>query len=888
MHKRKLIEVAIPLEEINAACKLDKDRKTGTIRNLHKWFAPMPTPALRALIFAALVDDPEDEAERLRLMNLVSKLVDSVVDTPPPAVMVEAKAAIAASVGSAVPVVLDPFCGGGSTLVEAQRLGLPSRGSDLNPIPVLISTVLTSLPPKVLGRPPVRADLSNPQTVWSGLSGLRADIDHYGQRVYEEARQRIGHLFPPAPNGDTTVAWIWARTVPSPDPRLRGAKVPLVSNWWLSKKATERAYVQPIIGDDNSVEFEVREHGEPAAPSKSACLISGAPISFKYLRDHGARGELGSTLIALAANGTGGRTYHAPDDAHRKAADDAHPVDSPTLELPERAIGFRVQGYGLRQWSDLFSKRQLLTMETFAGLVAEVPSWVRDDGGDDDQARAIGALLSLCVGKLAQFSSSQCLWKIDSRNGTGKAESAKFGRNDVPMSWDFVETNPFGGSVGDWMQIIQTSTRALDCIEPTGPASEVVQGDARSAGLDLAGRCLVVTDPPYFSAIGYANLSDYFYPWIRRALAREFPELLGTIATPKNGELIAEPARHDSEADAKTYFIEGFTETFGRLQGASRPDLPLLIVYAFKEQEGSGGSDGSGGWEAMLEAIIRSGLMVVATWPVHGTGSTRMRGLGANALATYVVLVCRPRPAGAGQVTRTQFIAELRTEVGDAVRVLQSAGIAPVDLAQAVIGPGMGVFTRYSAVVAADGRQLSVRDAQLLVNQVFAEVLGEQESDWDAETRWAVTWFEQYDYSVRGSGDADALARAKVTSLDRLNRAGIIETGASRTRLLTRDELPDGYDASTDSVPTCWEAVQHLLKALEVGGEVAAARLLSSLPDPDAARELAYGLYVICNERGLAKEAAAMNALVVTWPELVRLAAQMDEPDQPDGQGRLL
>jgi putative DNA methylase len=488
MHKKKLIEVAIPLEEINAACKLDKDRKTGTIRNLHKWFAPMPTPALRALIFAALVDDPGDEADRPRLMDLVSKLVDSVIDTPPLAVLAEAKAAIAASIGSDEPVVLDPFCGGGSTLVKAQRLGMRSRGSDLNPIPVLISTVLTSLPPRVLGRPPVSAHSHNPKTVWSGLSGLRADIDYYGQRVSEEARQRIGHLYPPAPNGDTTVAWIWARTAPSPDPRLRGAQVPLVSNWWLSKKVTERAHALPIIRDHNSVDFEVWELGEPVAPSNSACLISGAPISFKYLREHGVRGELGTTLIALEANGREGRTYHSSDDAHCKAASDADPVDSPTLELPERAIGFRVQGYGLQRWSDLFTKRQLLALETFASLVAQVPSWVRDDGGDDDQARAVGALLSLCVGKLAQFSSSQCLWKIDSRNGTGKAESAKFGRNDVPMSWDFVETNPFGGSVGDWLQIIQTSTRALDCIEPSGPSST----RSRSRSALAAPRALVV------------------------------------------------------------------------------------------------------------------------------------------------------------------------------------------------------------------------------------------------------------------------------------------------------------------------------------------------------------------------------------------------------------
>jgi putative DNA methylase len=889
-YRKKLVETALPLEAINAACKADKDRKTGTIRNLHKWFAPMPVPALRALIFASLVDDPGDDKERARLLELIEKLVSSVVSNPDSEILDAAKKAIADSVGE-LPTILDPFCGGGSTLVEAQRLGLPSRGSDLNPIPVLISKALTELPPAVVDRPPLHVAGGQDQGLFEvltsrDLSGFLSDVEHYAKRVRDEAWARIGTLYPLAPNGDPIIAWWWARTVESPDPRFQGAHVPLVSNWWLSKKRGANAYVQPVVNTNvKTIEFTIETEGSPIRTQKETCLFSGSPLTFPYVRDQGMQGKLGIAMLAMVSHGGNGRKYYPSTETQMRAAHSASPTTLESLALPEKAMGFRVQGYGMKTWGDLFSARQKVALETFADLISKVPKWVEADGGDEGQARAIATTLGLSLGKMAQASSSLVRWRIDARNGAGQAEAA-FGRHDLAMTWDFAETNPFGGSRGDWMQMVETSCRAYGCVEAHGPASIVAQGDARRAGEGLDGQCLVLTDPPYFSAIGYANLSDYFYPWIRLALRNVYPELFATLATPKGGELIAEPARHESKELAKDYFISGFTETFTSLRQASRPDLPLLIVYAYKEQEADDEGQVSSGWEAMLEAVIRSGLSIVGTWPVHGTGAARMRGLGSNALATYVVLVCRPRPSTSVRVSRRDLVASLRAEFGPAIEVLQSAAVAPVDLAQAVIGPGMSVFTRYQAVLEPDGSPMTVRSALLLINSVLAEVLDEQEGEFDADTRWAITWFEQFRYSEAPSGEADSLARAKVTSIDGLERAGVIVTRGGTCRLVRRDELSEEYDPVKDTRATVWESVQHLVKQLLDGGEERAASLLARLSNAEAARDLAYRLYSICDRKGWAEEGGAYNVLVASWPEIARLAQQL-QTQQRFGSGQL-
>ncbi|MGH8994444.1 MAG: DUF1156 domain-containing protein [Acidimicrobiales bacterium] len=883
-YRKKLVETALPLEAINAACKADKDRSLGTIRNIHKWFAPMPVPALRALIFASLVDDPEDSAERERIFDCIQQLVDSVVEQPSKHTMKLAKDYIRASCGTDLPFVLDPFCGGGSTLVEAQRLGLAARGSDYNPIPVLISRALTELPPLVDGHVPLHGgqELLGGHE-WSGISGIAVDVDHYAREIYEAAKRRIGGDYPAGPDGTPVVAWIWARTVESPDPRFQGSHTPLVTSFWLSRKPGEHAFLAPMI-EGKTLSFEIRKEGSPQAGSKSSCLFSpSTPITFDYVRDQATHGRMGEMMLALITEGRGPRGYFIADSQQQKAADVPGLESLAELRLPAEALGFRIQGYGMHKWSDLFSARQQLCLTTFAELVSQLPQRILADGGDEEYARAITTILGLCVGKLARLSSKLVGWRT--RVGQSKAEPA-FGQHVVSMTWDWAEVNPFGASVGDWMQVVETTIRALGCVDSGGPPAIVRQADARTAAAGFDQNCLVITDPPYFSSIGYALLSDYFYIWLRPALKELYPDLFSTIVTPKAAELIAEPARHETKEAAKQYFVEGFTETFKALKAASRADLPMLIVYAYKEQEAERESQVSAGWEAMLEAVIRAGLSIVGTWPIHGTGSTRMRGKKSNALATYVVMVCRPRASTSVRVSRRELVGALRAELGPATQLLQSAAIAPVDLAQAVMGPGMGVFSRYGSVLEPDGTPMTVRSALLLINSVLAEVLDEQEGEFDSDTRWAITWFEQFQYAEAPSGEGDSLARAKVTSIDGLVRSGIIVTRGGTCRLLRRDELPEEYDPSQDTRPTVWESVQHLVKQLLDGGEEQAASLFARLPNSEAARDLAYRLFATCERRGWAEEGMAYNVLVASWPEIARLAQHLNT-QQRLGSGQL-
>jgi len=874
--KRKLIEVALPLEAINDACKGDKDRKTGTIRNLHKWFAPMPTPAWRALIFAALVDDPGNPEERSELLELVKALVASETAPPPPEVLKRAQRILEQQPGG-MPHVLDPFCGGGSTIVEAQRLGLDSVAGDLNPVAVLLTRMLTCILPKMAGKGPVgaHARLANS----GGIDGFVSDVEFYAHQIHREAKDRIARCFPPVAGTHNPIAYRWALTVPSPDPRFQGYATPLVGDWCMSKKKGGEAYLVPHPNlSTGEVNYEVRyDAAIVTAPSKSVCLFSGAPISFNYVREQGRAGHLDEQLIAVVAQDGKSRSYWAPDERQRAAAADLPPHLEPDLDLPHGGLGFRIQEYGLAKWSQVFTRRQALVLSTYADLVAELPSQIVKDGGDPEYAEAVVTMLGICVGKLASFSSRQCLWRV--RNGPSKIESA-FGRAALPMPFDFAEANPFGGSVGDWLQVVETAIRALRFAGWEGPPATVVQRDARSAVPD-AGRYLVATDPPYFSQIGYADLSDYFYVWLRPALKEVHPDLFGTLLTPKMAELIADPSRHGGDAAAASKaFVDGFTETFEALKVCSRGDLPLLIVYAYKQQETLEEGRAATGWDAMLEAIIRAGLSVVGTWPIHGTGSTRQRAQASNALATYVLLVCRPRHADAGLATRREFQLTLRLELGVALRDLQSASIAPVDLAQAAIGPGMAVFSRFARVVEADGSSMTVRAALGLINEALDETLSEQESEFDPDTRWALAWFEQVGMSAGAFGVAETLSKAKNTAINGLVLAGILESKAGKVRLLERTELPDSWNPTTDTRLTVWELTQQLIRALESGGDNEAASLLRRVGGlGETARELAYRLYVICERKKWAKEAMPYNSLVVSWPEISRLAAATSKSD---------
>jgi putative DNA methylase len=871
--KRKLIEVAVPLEAINAACKADKDRKTGTIRNLHKWFAPMPTPAWRALLFAALVDDPGDEAERARLWRLIEELVATGPVPPSKRVLERAKVEIRRSNPNGVPLVVDPFAGGGSTLIEAQRLGLSTFGSDLNPVAVLITRTLSELLPQIADAAPVAAE-NGRMTEGSAFESFAADVRHYGDLVREEVLVEIGEHFPTPSGGGETLAWLWTRTLTCPNPAC-GIETPLATSWWLSKKKGAEAWIEPRIADGR-VTYDVREgRGSPTPAPKVGrganfvCTACGTTIDEAHVQSEGREGRIGLRLTSVVEQQGRTRRYLGGSRRAEEAASAVPAIDeAPNLELPDNPRWFSPPLFGFAGQSDLYTPRQLLAVDAFTRAVSKVRDRVVEDGGDETYATAVATFLGLCVGKLAQGLSTQVRWRT--RDAAAKPEAA-FGRHDLPMTWDFAEANPFGGGVGDWNQIVTTALRALPFAVPHGRGT-TTQRDARTVATELpAGSALVATDPPYFGHIGYADLSDYFYVWLRRALRDVHTDLFSTMAAPREGELIALPNRHDGDRrSASDYFVEGFTEAFSNLRAVQRPDLPMLVVYAHREEDDV---QAVGGWEAMLDAVLRAGYTIVATLPLRGTGAQRMIGLGTNALATYVVMVCRPREIEAPRTTRRDLDRRLRTELRGSVAELQRAAIAPVDLAQAVIGPGMAIFSRYSAVLEADGRSMSVGEALRLINRTLGEILDEQETDLDAESRWAAPWFEQHGYEAAEFGEADALARAKGTAVDSLWRAGVVDRGSAKVRLRRRDELPADWDPANDDRPTVWEAVQHLVRALEEGGEQAAGELwgrLGSLADPT--RELAYRLFKIAEQRKMTEEAVALNALVSALPEISRLA----------------
>jgi putative DNA methylase len=877
MAKRKLIEAAIPLTSINAACRADKDRKTGTIRNLHKWFAPMPLPAWRALLFANLVDDPDDEHERDRLLTIIDRLVASGGDIPDPQAVREARREIARSWPDGIPPVVDPFCGAGSTLIEAQRLGCETIGSDLNPVPVLITKVMTELLPRVADAPSMHKPDGKLHLNASSYDGVITDVLHYASVIEERAQARLRDFYLPSRDGNTTVAWLWCRTARCPNPAC-GVEAPLATSWTLSGKRGDERWIVPTVSNGR-VEFDVA--GPPAhkpAPPKVGrganfvCVNCHAPIDEGYLAKEGRPGRIGLRLTSvIEANASDSRIYRAPrrdEEAFVLAIDP--PENRPTTPLPENPRWFSPPLFGFSTHEGLYTARQMQVLAAFADEVAVLPEEIERDGGTPDQRDAIVALLGLCVGKLAQYASTQAL--LGPTTSTTRFQSG-FTRADIPMNWDFCETNPFAEAGPSWRQTVTTALRAL-AFAPSGKGT-VVQRDARNLAAEIRPPVVIATDPPYFGQIGYADLSDYFYFWLRRALRRSFRDLFSTIVTPKAGELVALPTRHGGSAlEARRYFIDGFVETFRGIARVQSHEAPILVVYAYKEQNAkSHGEDIAPGWEAILEAIIAAGLAIVGTWPIHGTSSTRMISMGTNALATYVVLVCRPRLEVAPRTTRSDLTRLLRSEMGQAVAELQHANIAPVDLAQAVIGPGMEVFTRHSSVIENDGSRVGVAQALALINRTLGEILDEQEGDLDPDSRWAVTWYDEHAFGTASFGLADQLARAKGIAVDSLVEAGIVNSGGGKVALIARDALSGQWDPATDRRATAWEAVQYLVRALDEGGERAAAELyarLARLADP--ARELAYRLFQIADKRGRTDEAIAYNGLVTSWSEIARLA----------------
>ena len=947
--RKKLIEVALPLDAINAASAREKSIRHGHPSTLHLWWARRPLAAARAVLFAQLVDDPSELPEefpteeqqrkaRERLFGMIEELV-LWENTTNERVLEEARAEIRKSWRRTcadnrdhpradelfdperLPAFHDPFAGGGAIPLEAQRLGLESYASDLNPVAVLINKAMIEIPPKFAGRPPVNPERNAGQVgisaSWKGAAGLAEDVRHYGKWMRDEAEKRIGHLYPEvevteemaAERPDlkryagrklTVIAWLWARTAPSPNPAFADVEVPLASTFILSKKNRE-AYVEPVIGE-GGYHFAVKVGTPPESARKGTklsrgsnfqCVMSGVPMNPEYIKGESMAGRMGARLMAIVAEGDRGRVYLAPTPEHEEIARQAEPEWKPDQQMNRETTNLvSGRGYGFFTWADLFTDRQLGALTTFSDLVGEARERIRQDavaaGLSDDgvplreegtgataYAEAVGVYLALAMSKETVFLVTQARW----RAGEGKSAPA-FGRQALPMVWDYADVNPYAGAGGDFLGIIEGIEQTLRKLPPP-TAGYVAQEDAALQALSQAK--LISTDPPYYDNIGYADLSDYFYVWLRRSLRSVFPNLFATMSVPKAEELVATPYRHDgSKAKAEIFFMDGMTRALQRLAAQSHPVFPTSIYYAFKQSERKGDAGIiSTGWETFLDAAIHAGFSVSGTWPMRTENTTRLVGMRTNALASSIVLACRPRPADAPMATRREFVDALKEELPAALRTMQSGSIAPVDLAQAAIGPGMAVFSRYARVLDVNGRPLSVGEALSLINETLEEALAEQEGDFDADTRWAVAWFEQASFNQGEFGTAETLSKAKNTSVDGMIQAGILKAGGGKVRLLRSDELPDDWDPETDSRRTVWEIVHHLIRAHDQSGEVGAAKLLAKLSaDAETARELAYRLYRVCERKNRAREALGYNALVQSWPEIARLARDLPRVEQ--------
>jgi putative DNA methylase len=878
-YKPKLIEVALPLEDINRESAREKSIRHGHPSTLHLWWGRRPLAACRAVLFAQLVDDPsahpelfpteiEQQAERDRLHRIISRLVvwENIHDEN---LLREAHEEILKSTGGNPPPILDPFAGGGSIPLEAQRLGLKAHASDLNPVAVLINKALIEIPPKWAGNKPVFPGADGARLSWPGATGLAEDVRRYGKWMRDEAKKRIGHLYPMVQisNVDATViAWIWARTITCPNPACMGT-MPLIRSFWLGKKKGNKRYVVPIP-DGKHVRFEIG--GPDGVPREGTvgrtgaeCLLCDTPVPLTFIRGEAKAGRMGAQLMAIVAEGKRRRYYLPPDEVHEKAAEVDRPRIVPDSALPERALSFRVQAYGMSKWADLYTVRQLGAMTTFTDLVGEAHSKLITDGKDPDYARDVACYLALATSRIADLNNTIVTWS----NSRDQARNL-FARQAVPMSWDFVETNPFAGAAGDLSISIETASEVIRGL-PANAKGSAVQSDAAQANVE---RSLISTDPPYYDNVGYASLSDFFYFWLRPALGEILPDLMGTMVTPKSAELVAEPFRHGK--NAAQFFEQGFQQVFARFCQSMQTDYPITVYYAFKQsEEDDEAGQASTGWETLLEGMLHAGWTVTATWPVRTERAGRSVGLGTNALASSIVLACRPRPVDAGFTDRRGLINALREEFPHALRNLEQGKIAPVDLRQAAIGPGMAVFSRYARVNEPDGTPMRVRAALSLINQVLEEKLSQLEGDVSADTRFCVEWFKQYGFDSGPYGTADVLARGVDTGVDGLERAGVLVSRAGKVKLKSVRDIPGFYDPRKDERTSEWEICLHLAKQLAENGADGAAALMAAcreVPriDLDDVRELAYLLYSIAEKKGWAETALLFNNLGTSWTDI--------------------
>jgi putative DNA methylase len=951
---RKLIEVALPLDKINVAAAREKSIRHGHPSTLHLWWARRPLAAARAVLFAQLVNDPGYERHLNRGVNKVEaakererlfKIIEDLVvweNTNNETVLNAARAEIwkswretcelnrnhpdAATLFNSekLPAFHDPFAGGGTIPLEAQRLGLESYASDLNPVAVTINKAMIEIPPRFAGRAPIgpipageQQDFS--QKAWPGAGGLAEDVRRYGAWMRKEAQQCIGHLYPQIEITEvmatdrpdlkpligqklTVIAWLWARTVKSPNPAYSNVDVPLVSSFVVSSKIDQEAYIEPIV-DGDQYHFTIRmgkppssaESGTKAAGRGAAfrCLVSDAPISGDYIKSEGQAGRIGARLLAIVADGIRTRVYLSPTSMQEAVAKSADPSWRPIGDVPARLTGGTCVPYGLRVWGDLFTPRQLVALNSFSELVEKAMEKCKRDalesGFSSDQSplneggsgafaysQAVAVYLGMALSRLTDICNSLCRWE-----NTKTQVRNLFGRQAIPMIWDYAENNVFAGAAGDYQVSLSNLLKALaqlPAIKSGFAKQEQAQIQCTSTGK------IISTDPPYYDNIAYADLSDFFYVWLRKALRSIYPSLYATVAVPKQDELVATSYRHGGKESAEAFFLVGMTEALHNLAEQAHPAFPVTIYYAFKQSDtNSDDATSSSGWVTFLEAVSRAGFSLFGTWPMRTELGNRMIGSGTNALASSILLVCRKRDPDAPTISRREFLRELHAVLPDALVDMTRGGVnspvAPVDLSQSIIGPGMGIFSKYKAVLEADGTPMTVRTALQLINRFLAD------DEFDPETQFCLQWFETNYWKPGQYGVADVAARAKGTSVDALFRSGVLNSGGGEVQLLRWNELPTDWKPDPDKQTPVWEALHYLIRNLNMHGEQSAGALLAEMSAVSGpVRTLAYRLYTLCERKGLAEDARPYNELIGAWASIEVVA---DEIGPPEKQGEL-
>jgi putative DNA methylase len=949
---RKLIEVALPLDVISAAAAREKSIRHGHPSTLHLWWSRKPLAAARAVLFAQFVNDPgfqngggfrygKNKKEAAQERNRLFKIIEDLVlweNTSNEGVLERARFEIQRSWREVcdlnrdhpqaadlfdpnkLPAMFDPFAGGGSIPLEAQRLGFEAWASDLNPVAVVINKAMIEIPPRFAGRLPVGPPLLQKkgatldlETAWPKATGIAEDLRRYGAWMSVEAHKRIGHLYPPmevtaamaSERADlkplvgqklTVIAWLYCRTVKSPNPAFSNVHVPLATKFWLLSRAGNESYTLPVmngegfrfvvkVGKPDPEERDLVESGTQISRGNFRCIFSNTPIPYSYIDDEANAGRMGSRLMAIVAEVGNRRVYFSPTPEAEEASQLAVPEWKP--EAPTRGTwASNAQGrrYGFNTFGDYFTNRQLCALNTFSELIVEMRQKVRSDaiakGITDDgiplniggtsataYAEAISVYLSFALSKVANIGSSIASWMSDRG-----AFRETFARQGIAMAWDFVEANPFSDSGGSLSTALDKCAMAINAFPASGEGY-AFQANAATQSVDVAK--VISTDPPYYDNVGYADLSDFFYVWLRRSLRDIYPEVFASLASPKSEELVACTYRHGSKEKAEVFFMEGMSSAMCKLSEQAHPAFPITIYYAFKQSETKSGATSSTGWETFLEAVIRAGLTLTGTWPMRTEGTGRIVAQEANSLASSIVLVCRKRDSDAATISRREFIRELNVTLPEALDEMtkgisdDQAPVAPVDLSQAIIGPGMAVFSKYSAVLEADGTPMSVRTAMQVINRFLAE------DDFDADTQFCLHWFEQYGWETGKFGEADTLARAKGTSVEGVKQAGVLHAAGGNVRLLKWAEYPNDWDPQADQRLPIWEVLHQLIRVFNTDGETGAAAVFAAVQSKaEAARQLAYRLYTLCERKNWAEDARAYNEVATSWSGIEAAAAK--------------